>query len=299
MKPLSINRTNDAVFKTVFANEQHKDLTLSLINAVFEFEGTAQIQDITFLDREIDADSLWGKEARLDLLGQAMDGTKVNIEVQVNRAEEMGRRSLYYWCRLYNDLQRGEDYSDLNRTVAINILDFNLFDENITSDYHSCYGLYNMKNQHQLTTDLEIHFLELKKWHLRNIKQMNRLEKWLAYFSRTTTPEELEEIAMSEPMIQKALTAEVLFTTDEIMKRKYEKAEKYRRDYAAHMAYAAKQGIAQGIKQGIEQGIEQGKAELVRNLLAIGTPLQYIKDASQWSEEQILQLKNENKNDAK
>ena len=30
--------------------------------------GTAQIQDITFLDREIDADSLWGKEARLDLL---------------------------------------------------------------------------------------------------------------------------------------------------------------------------------------------------------------------------------------
>ena len=63
---------------------------------------------------------------------------------------------------------------------------------------------------------------------------------------------------MSEPMIQKALTAEVLFTTDEIMKRKYEKAEKYRRDYSAHMAYATKQGIKQGIEQGIEQGLEQG-----------------------------------------
>ena len=56
MRPLAINRTNDAVFKTIFANEKHKDITLSLINAVFEFEGTGQIQDITFLDRELDAE---------------------------------------------------------------------------------------------------------------------------------------------------------------------------------------------------------------------------------------------------
>ena len=290
MKPLSINRTNDAVFKTVFANEQHKDLTLSLINSVFEFEGTAQIQDIAFLDREIDADSIWGKEVRLDLLGQAMDGTKVNIEVQVNRAEEMGRRSLYYWSRLYNDLQRGEVYTDLKRTVAINILDFNLFSEKTVPDYHSCYGLYNRKNMHQLTTDLEIHFLELRKWKLKNIKEMNRLEKWLAYFSRTTSPEELEEIAMTEPMIQKALATEVLFTTDDIMKRKYEKAEKYRRDYAAHMAYATKQGIEQGIEQGKAEGKAEGRMETAIELMKEKFPLEKIAKATKLSMEKLQEL---------
>ena len=54
MDILNLNRTNDAVFKTIFANQQHKDITLSLINAVFEFQGTGQMQDITFIDRELD-----------------------------------------------------------------------------------------------------------------------------------------------------------------------------------------------------------------------------------------------------
>ena len=53
MEILNLNRTNDAVFKTIFANQQHKDITLSLINAVFEFQGTGQIKDITFIDREL------------------------------------------------------------------------------------------------------------------------------------------------------------------------------------------------------------------------------------------------------
>ena len=124
--------------------------------------------------------------------------------------------------------------------------------------HRGCYGIYNQKTGHQLTQDMEIHFLELPKWKLKNIKEMKRLEKWLAYFSKTTTPEELEAIAMTEPMIQKALTNEVLFTTDQIVRRSYEKAEKYRHDYAAHMQYATKEGIRQGIEQGIEQGIQQG-----------------------------------------
>ena len=277
MRPLAINRTNDAVFKTIFANEKHKDITLSLINAVFEFEGTGQIQDITFLDRELDAEEEFGKESRLDLLGQSMDGTKVNIEVQVNRAEEMGRRSLYYWSRLYNDLKRGDVYTELKRTVAINILDFSLFPIARYPDFHSCYGIYNQKTGHQLSQDMEIHFLELPKWKLKNIKEMKRLEKWLAYFSKATTPEELEAIAMTEPMIQKALTNEVLFTTDQIVRRSYEKAEKYRRDYAAHMQYATKEGIRQGLEQGLAQGIEKGIEKGIEQG-AEGTALEMLHD---------------------
>ena len=139
---------------------------------------------------------------------------------------------------------------------------------------------------HQLTTDLEIHFLELRKWKLKNIKEMNRLEKWLAYFSRTTSPEELEEIAMTEPMIQKALAAEVLFTTDDIMKRKYEKAEKYRRDYAAHMAYATKQGIEQGKAEGNAEGRMETAIELMKEKF----PLEKIAKATKLSMEKLQEL---------
>lgn len=89
-----IDRTNDAVFKAVFA--KHPQITLSLINSFFEFQGTEQIADIEFIDREIDGVLPDDKESRLDILGRTSTGVKVNIEVQVNALQSMGERSLFY-----------------------------------------------------------------------------------------------------------------------------------------------------------------------------------------------------------
>ena len=50
MAAFRINRTNDAVFKAVFA--KHPEITLALINAFFEFQGTELLTDIEFIDRE-------------------------------------------------------------------------------------------------------------------------------------------------------------------------------------------------------------------------------------------------------
>lgn len=44
MTAFRINRTNDAVFKAVFA--KHPRITIALINAFFEFQGTELIADI-------------------------------------------------------------------------------------------------------------------------------------------------------------------------------------------------------------------------------------------------------------
>ena len=78
MAAFRINRTNDAVFKAVFA--KHPQITISLINAFFEFQGTELITNIEFIDREMDADEYEGKESRLDILGRTSSGTKVNID---------------------------------------------------------------------------------------------------------------------------------------------------------------------------------------------------------------------------
>ncbi|MDD6135067.1 MAG: PD-(D/E)XK nuclease family transposase [Selenomonadaceae bacterium] len=90
----------------------------------------------------------------------------------------MDERSFYYyWARNYADLKRGEEYDQLNRTVAINILGFNLFDANDYPDMHSCFGIFDIKTGYQLTDKLEIHFLELPKFKGRNVKDMNRMKK--------------------------------------------------------------------------------------------------------------------------
>ncbi len=241
MAAFRINRTNDAVFKAVFA--KHPEITLALINAFFEFQGTELLTDIEFIDRELDADEYEGKESRLDILGQTASGVKVNIEMQVNSLTSMGERSLYYWAKNYADLKRGEEYDQLKRTVAINILGFNLFDVKSYPDMHSCFGVYDIKTKCQLTDKLEIHFLELLKFKGKSVKDMNRMEKWAAYFSPSTPDEELKEIAESEAAIREAMEVEDMFTKDEVAKRAYDKAEKFRRDQAAQIKYVKEECI--------------------------------------------------------
>lgn len=242
---------NDALFKNIFA--QNSDITLSLINSVFEFQGTTLITDIEFIDRNLDIEEEGGKESRLDLLGRSSDGTIVNLEIQVAKQGYMGRRSLYYWSRLYNELKSGEGYTELKRTVTINILDFNLFDRKEYPSYHSCFGVYDIKTGNQLTTDCELHFLELPKWNLKRVKETNRLERWLSYFSKKTAVRELEEIAMLEPAIKKAFEAEEIFTQDEINRRRYELREKSQRDRIAQINYAVNQAITEEREKYIQE----------------------------------------------
>ena len=78
-----LNRLNDVLMKYVFAREDQKEVTLSLINAVFAAENYALLEDFQFLDRELDPENREDKEARLDILGRSSDGTSVNVEVQV------------------------------------------------------------------------------------------------------------------------------------------------------------------------------------------------------------------------
>ena len=74
-------------------------------------------------------------------------------------------------------------------------------------------------------------------------------------------------IIESDANIRAAVEVEKMFTQDEVARRAYEKAEKFRRDQAAQLHYARSQGIAQGIAQGKAQGIAQGKAQGVESMI--------------------------------
>jgi predicted transposase/invertase (TIGR01784 family) len=181
----------------------------------------------------------------------------------------MGERSVYYWAKNYADLKRGEEYDQLNRTVAINILGFNLFEDKKYPDMHSCFGIYDVQTGCQLTDKLEIHFLELLKFKSKNVKEMNRMEKWTAYFSPSTPDEELAEIAASEAAIQEAMEVEDVFTKDEVAKRSYEKAEKFRRDQAAQLRYAAEEGRKEGEAESLKKAVAMLKKLKINKDLAI------------------------------
>jgi predicted transposase/invertase (TIGR01784 family) len=134
---------------------------------------------------------------------------------------------------------------------------------------HSCFGIYDVQTGCQLTDKLEIHFLELLKFKSKNVKEMNRMEKWAAYFSPSTPDEELAEIAASEAAIQEAMEVEDVFTKDEVAKRSYEKAEKFRRDQAAQLRYAAEEGRKEGEAESLKKAVAMLKKLKINKDLAI------------------------------
>jgi predicted transposase/invertase (TIGR01784 family) len=134
---------------------------------------------------------------------------------------------------------------------------------------HSCFGIYDVQTGCKLTDKLEIHFLELLKFKSKNVKEMNRMEKWAAYFSPSTPDEELAEIAASEAAIQEAMEVEDVFTKDEVAKRSYEKAEKFRRDQAAQLRYAAEEGRKEGEAESLKKAVAMLKKLKINKDLAI------------------------------
>ena len=257
LKGKPFNRLNDVYAKYLFGNEKNKSLTLALINSVFELEDKKEIVDFEFRDRELDPDRESGKGVLLDVTGKCSDGTIVNVEFQISSMKGMDRRTLYYWSLLYGRrLNSGEDYTNLNRTVVIGILAYELFKPKVWPDYHSSFAVLNTKNpDHKLTEDLEIHFVELPKWEKHKSERKTRLERWLTYLSPKTTEEERRQLAMEDKTIYDAMKAEKVFLSNPDYITAYEQHEKYVRDMRAIKAFEKDAGREEGIAIGEKRGL--------------------------------------------
>lgn len=107
---------------------------------------------------------------------------------------------------------------------------------------------------------------------------MSHLERWLAYFSNQTSQKELEEIAMSDPMIQEALQAEREFLMDPLLLTEYDIEEDERRDRVARENYV----------------LQQGRQEVALDMLRGKEPLDKIVTYSKLTMEQVKKLGKEN-----
>ena len=288
MRTRDFNALNDLLFKFIFGRKENKAITLSFINAVLGLEGARALIDLRFADREIDPEEETGKGSTLDLLCMTNDETQINIEVQVQNRHNMGQRSLYYWAKLYQStLGRGENYNNLRRTVAINLLGYEYLP---LSGFHHMYGLYDETGKHRLTEDIEIHFLELPKVTRQDIRSMRTLDKWMAFIGNKLSDEEMEAIAMSEAAIDTAWDRIEAFMRDAGQRRKYEQREKFEHDYVSVMEGSWKQGMQQGISKGRQIGI----AHMAMNMLRVGTPVATVAQMAELPESVICKMAEEN-----
>lgn len=276
----NLNRLNDVFFKSLLGTIDRKNLTLNFINSILGKDEHSYFVDMEFINTELLPPVEGVKVPELDILARLNDGTYVNIEVQVTKQKFYTKRSLYYWSRLYGyQLKRGRHYRKLVQTIAINLLDF---DHLPYSEYHNCYHITNDRNHDRLTDDLEIHYIELRKFKFSDYKKLKRADSWIAYFSPECTNKEREEIAMNNPAIKEALNHEMAFTKDDQQWYEYEQREKAIKDYNAI--------IEDNREEALKEGIQKNKIDNAARLLKLGIGVEIVSQGTGLSLEQVQQL---------
>ena len=257
-----LNPKIDFVFKKIFGSEKHPGVLISFLNAVLKPKNN--ITDVEIKNTDIDKSYIEDKFSRLDVKAVTSKNEIINIEIQLKNEYNMIQRSLYYWSKLYEEqLEEGDRYDKLCRTVCINILDFKYLKND---RFHNGYRLKEIETNEELTDLEEIHFIEIQK-----IKKINSekdivdvLEGWVE-FLRDPESEVVRKLEMTNKEIREAKDELYRLSMDEKERALYFIREKSIRDEISALANAEEKGMERGIKKG-----ERNKAiEIAKSLLDV------------------------------
>jgi predicted transposase/invertase (TIGR01784 family) len=291
-----LNPLNDYAFKQIM----EKESLIAFLNAVLNPDDQKKLVSLELLDnnKELVKEMIFDKTGRLDIRAKTADGMQIDIEVQINNQRNMDKRTLFYWGKLFLEgIKQGEDYVKLAKVITVNILDFNFLD---IPKFHSQYHLWEDDEKSYLLTDLiEIHFIELPKFKLFAPKDLERnpLHRWLKFFDKKITEEELKELMKMDSAIKRAEKKLEYISSDEEALALYRAREDSVHE-RANLIYTGKmEGIEEGIEIGVEKGIEEGLLKVAKNMLTKNTPLDYIAEVTGLSMDVIkaLQAKSNDK----
>ena len=276
---------NDVAFHFVFGRESRKYNLLNLLNAILAKTEQTPIQDLTLEEIELKAETLGLKRCRLDIRALTSHNHHINIEVQLLNQGNMEKRSLYYWSKLYTEqLSEGQDYSELHKTIAINILDFPY----LTNDkVHSIYRVLETETLTELSDMLEMHFLELPRLNERPYDLDCPLTRWLLFLSDQTSQELKEAILVRDENIRHAYEDLEKLAADKNARRQYELREKAALDYRSSMYTARKEGR----EEGREEGAHLERIRLVKKLLVQGFDENSIKEVAEITQAELDEIK--------
>lgn len=243
----NFNPMNDVIFKFIFGKEERKYITIDFLNALLADDLGHRITNIDFVPTEMAPEVKGIKLTRLDVACTLDSGEKVDVEVQVINHQDMQRRTLYYWAQMYlMGLMAGHNYIELKPVITVNILRFNLFDNDRP---HSVWSVCDLHSGERLNKDLTLHFLEVPKFATiakKPIAQMTPMERWLSYFANKLDNRRKEELVMSETTINDAVNAARAFFNNETERRQYINREMAIMDYNANINGAREEGREEG-----------------------------------------------------
>lgn len=245
----------DFVFKNIFGSEKHPNILISFLNATLKPKDL--ITEVEIKNTDLNKGYIEDKFSRLDVKATTSNNEIINIEIQLKNEYNMIKRSLYYWSKLYSEqLNEGEDYSLLKRTICINILNFKYLK---TRMFHSVYRMKEIHTNEELSDIQEIHFIEIPKLE-DGSDEKDMLVAWIE-FLKNPESEKVRSLEMSVDEIREAKDELIKMSNDDTQRELYEMRAKTLRDKISALNEAERKGIKKGREEGRKEGIEEGRKE--------------------------------------
>ena len=247
--------------------ELYPDICKKLIELILKIK----VKSLHYPEREKSIETrLDSKGVRLDVYVEDEENRSFDIEMQIADSDNISKRMRYYQSLIDGDkLKRGEHYSVLGESYIIFICPFDKF----KCGRHIYKFRERCDEDYKLTLDDGAFKIFLNtKGTLDDVDA--ELKSFLDYVDKGIISGEIaKEVdnAVSEVKINKR--ARLSYMTFEM--------------YMREMKMDAR-----------KEGRLEERFQMVKNLILASTPIEYIKTATGWSEEKILQFEKELKNPA-
>ena len=266
----------DLTFKKIFG--EHKDLLISLLNALLPLADDEQIESVEYLSPELVPETYVGKNSIVDVRCRDVKGRQFIVEMQMLWTEAFKQRVLFNASKAFvRQLDKKRKYELLQPVYSLNLVN-----ETFMKDYPDEF-IHNYSVVHELHSDeiiegLHFTFVELPKFQAHSLKEKKMAVLWLRFLTEIDeqtkqAPQEL----LDNPETRKALKAveESAMTKNELLAYEdfWDKLGAERLLFVDSNRINREEGRTEGRAEGRAEGIIEGCAKVAKNLLNLGMAL--------------------------
>ena len=284
----------DLTFKKIFG--EHKDLLISLLNALLPLADDEQIESVEYLSPELVPDTYVGKNSIVDVRCRDVKGRQFIVEMQMLWTEAFKQRVLFNASKAFvQQLDKKRKYELLQPVYSLNLVN-----ETFMKDYPDEF-IHNYSVVHELHSDeiiegLHFTFVELPKFQAHSLKEKKMAVLWLRFLTEIDeqtkqAPQEL----LDNPETCKALKAveESAMTQNELLAYEdfWDKLGAERLLFVDSNRINREEGRTEGRAEGRAEGIIEGCAKVAKNLLNLGMALDEVAKVTGLDIETIEKMK--------
>ena len=284
----------DLTFKKIFG--EHKDLLISLVNALLPLDEDAQVQSVEYLSPELVPDTFVGKNSIVDVRCRDAKGRQFLVEMQMLWSPAFKQRVLFNASKAFvRQLDRRYRYELLQPVYSLNLVN-EVFMKDYPQEFIHNFNIVHDLHSNEIINGLHFTFVELPKFKPQNVKEKKMAVLWLKFLTEINedtveVPQELLDNPETSKALQtvemSAMTKEELWAYEDF----WDKLGAERLLFVDSNKISREKGRAEGRAEGIAEGRAEEKKAIARKLLSLNMPTATIIQATALTAEEIETLR--------